>query len=158
MSILTLKSFISQIKKKKNRKGKIPKVQTLHLSTYSIYKNLLHSLRSQKFLKNHSESWVNILQRMDTQGDRHHWKRKRWIHLLILLCCRREALSGCSMNGLKTLNLQPCPAISPDKHTCRYLLHVHTAPTCPVPTFYVIFTPQWQVVWLRLQFITRCKT
>ena len=35
----------------------------------------------------------------------------------------------------KTLNLQAGASFSPDKHTCRCLLHVHTAPARPVPTF-----------------------
>ena len=143
---------------KKNRKGKLPKVQTLHLSTSSMYKNPLHSPRSQNFLKNHSESWESIFLREWILRVTVTTGRERWIHLLTLSCCQREALSECSMDRLKTLNLQPCPAISPTKHTCRYLLHVHTAPACPVPTFCVIFTPQWQVVWLRLQFIRRHKT
>ena len=35
----------------------------------------------------------------------------------------------------KTVNLQTHPSFSPDKHTCRCLLHVHTAPARPIPTF-----------------------
>ena len=35
----------------------------------------------------------------------------------------------------KTLNLQTRSSFSPDKHTCRCLLRVHTAPARPVPTF-----------------------
>ena len=35
----------------------------------------------------------------------------------------------------KTLNLEICPSFSPEKHTCRCLFHVHTAPAHPVPTF-----------------------
>ena len=35
----------------------------------------------------------------------------------------------------KTLNLHTHPSFSPDQHTCRCLLHVHTAPAHPIPTF-----------------------
>ena len=36
---------------------------------------------------------INILQKMDIQGDWYHWKRRRRVHLLILSCCHREHYS-----------------------------------------------------------------
>ena len=73
------------------RKGKISKVQTLHLSTSTKYKSLHHPRR--KILEESQwELRVNILQRMDTQGDQHHWKIRRKIHLLNQSCCHRALL------------------------------------------------------------------
>ena len=70
------------------RKVKLSKVQTLHLSTSTRTKVTQENLEESQW-----ELRVNILQRMDTQGDQHHWKRRRRIHLLILSCCHREHYS-----------------------------------------------------------------
>ena len=54
------------------RKVKLSKVQTLHLSTSTRTKVTQENLEESQW-----ELRVNILQRMDTQGDQHHWKRRK---------------------------------------------------------------------------------
>ena len=95
--------------------------------------------RSKKFLKIQNEGLrVNILQKMETQGDQHLWKRRKRINLLNLSYRQREHYSmeavrmGWNSQSTNTSLLLPT---LPDKHTCRCLLHVHTAPALTVPTF-----------------------
>ena len=71
---------------------------------------------------------------MATQGDQHPWKRKRSVNLLNLSCFHRELGSVLQSGWVDTLNLQTRPSFSPNKHTCRCLLHVYTGPASPVPT------------------------
>ena len=49
------------------KKGMVSEVQTLYLNFFIKHKNIHHP-RSKELSKNHSEL-INILQRMDTQGD-----------------------------------------------------------------------------------------
>ena len=78
-SILTLKSMLFHKLFILKKKDMVLEVQTLYLNVFSKHK-IIHHPRSKKLSKNHSEL-INILQRMDTQGDLHQWKTKRWTHL-----------------------------------------------------------------------------
>ena len=125
------------------------KWKTLFLSTSTKYRNPLHSPRSKSLWYNaRIQLTVNILQKMDTQGDQHPWKRKMSVNLLNLSCCHRELDSVLQSGWVDTLNLQTRPSFSPDKHTrgvCSMCTrHLHIQSQHP----HVTFTPQWQVVWL----------
>ena len=67
------------------KKDMVSEVQTLYLNFFIKHK-IIHHPRSKKLLKNHSEL-INILQSMDTQGDRQRdgLIYEIWLHYNIVI-------------------------------------------------------------------------
>ena len=130
----------------------LSKVQTLNSSTFTTYKNPLCSPRSKNFWRTTVRPKNQYSSRNGYSGWLTPLKEKEedsFINSVML--SKRALLCECSQDGLK-FKIYKHPFFSPKKHTsgvcsiCTWHLQVQSQHSR------VIVTPQWQIVWFRLQF------